>query len=613
MKILILSQWFDPEPTFKGLLFARELAARGHEVEVLTGFPNYPGGKVYPGYRIRTWMREQIDGINVLRVALYPSHDNSGIHRALNYISFALSAAVIGTALIRKPDVIYVYHPPITVGFAAAVIGFLRQTPFVYDVQDLWPDTVAASGMLPNPAALTALGKMCKLVYGRARHITVLSQGFKEQLVGRGVPPDKIDVIYNWCDETALKHDCRSVTRLGATNRFCILFAGTMGRAQGLDSVLRAAQICRTMVPAAEFLFMGGGVERGRLENMAVEMGLDNVRFLPRQPMHAMGSILAGADALLVHLKDDPLFRVTIPSKTQAYLATGKPILMGVRGNAADLVTRAGSSIVCEPGNPHSIAEAVKELADAGDERLAEMGRAGRAFYDRELSVYVGVKKFDRVFNAAAQRTEGLVAKRVFDLVVAIAALVVLSPLLLTVAAIVKIFLGSPVLFRQVRPGYKARPFTCLKFRTMCDATDSGGRLLPDADRLTRVGIWIRKLSLDELPQLWNVLRGDMSLVGPRPLLMRYLPYFTENEDARFEAMPGLTGLAQVNGRNNLTWDDRLAMDVNYVNSRSLLLDLKILGMTLLQVVRREGLQVDPGAAMLDLDEQRKRQCQQNC
>ena len=613
MKILILTQWFDPEPTFKGLLFARELSARGHKVEVLTGFPNYPGGELYPGYRIRPWVREQIDGINVLRVALYPSHDNSGFHRALNYISFALSAAVIGTALIRKPDVIYVYHPPITVGFAAAVIGLLRRTPFVYDVQDLWPDTVTASGMLPDPAVLTMLGKMCKFVYGRARHITVLSQGFKEQLVGRGVPPDKIDVIYNWCDETALKHDCRSVTRLGATDRFCILFAGTMGRAQGLDSVLRATQICRTMVAAAEFLFMGGGVERGRLESMAKEMGLDNVRFLPRQPMHAMGSILAGADALLVHLKDDPLFRITIPSKTQAYLATGKPILMGVRGDAADLVERAGSGIVCEPGNPQSIAEAVRKLVDTGEERLAEMGRAGRAFYDRELSVSVGVEKFDRVFKAAAQRTDGLVAKRVFDLVGSAAALVVLSPLLLVVAAIVKIFLGSPVLFRQVRPGYRARPFTCLKFRTMREATDSAGRLLSDADRLTRVGIWIRKLSLDELPQLWNVLRGDMSLVGPRPLLMRYLPYFTENEDARFEAMPGLTGLAQVNGRNNLTWDDRLAMDVNYVNRRSLLLDFKILVMTVLQVVRRDGLQVDPGAAMLDLDEQRKGRCQQNC
>src|ERR1017187_450322 len=130
MRILILSQWFDPEPTFKGLLFARELAARGHDVEVLTGFPTYPGGDVYPGYRIRPWVREQIGGIFILRVALYPSHDKSAFGRVLNYTSFAISAAVIGTALVRKPDVVYVYHPPATIGFAATVIGFFRKVPF---------------------------------------------------------------------------------------------------------------------------------------------------------------------------------------------------------------------------------------------------------------------------------------------------------------------------------------------------------------------------------------------------------------------------------------------------------------------------------------------------
>ena len=400
MKILMLTQWFEPESFFKGLPFARELAARGHEVEVLTGFPNYPGGKLYPGYRVQPWLREQIGGINVLRVALYPSHNKSSLKRSLNYVSFALSAAVIGTALIRKPDVVYVYHPPVTVGFPATVIGFLRKTPFVYDIQDLWPDTVAVSGMVSSPTLLTLLGKWCKFVYRRARHITVLSPGFKEQLIGRGVPPGKIDVIYNWSHETALKRACGPVTRLGGADRFCILFAGTMGFAQDLDSVLRAAQICRTTVPAAEFLFMGPGVERSRLESMAEEMQLDNVRFLPSQPEETMGAIFAGADALLVHLKDDPLFRITIPSKTQAYLAAGKPILMGVRGDAADLVKRSCSGVVCEPGNPRSIAGAVKELAEARCERLADMGRSGRAFYDRELSFSVGVDKFDRIFEA---------------------------------------------------------------------------------------------------------------------------------------------------------------------------------------------------------------------
>jgi glycosyltransferase involved in cell wall biosynthesis len=406
MKILILTQWFEPEPTFKGLLFARELVAHGHKVEVLTGFPNYPGGKIYPGYRIRPWIRERLDGIDVLRVALYPSHNNSGLHRIFNYVSFAISAAVFGAALIRKPDVMYVYHPPITVGFAAVVISVLRRTPFVYDIQDLWPDTVAASGMMSNPAALGLLGSLCKLVYRCADHITVLSPGFKETLARRGVPLDKIDVIYNWCDETVYKSDYEFEARLASsTDKFSILFAGTMGTAQGLESVLQAAQICLSTAPAVEFVFVGGGVDRSRLERMAEEMKLDNVRFMPRQPMQAMGGILAGADALLVHLKDDKLFRITIPSKTQAYLAAGKPIIMAVRGDAADLVKRSQSGVLCEPSDSQSIADAVKELADAGPEKLAAMGRNGRAFYDRELSAVVGMSRFESIFESTISDT----------------------------------------------------------------------------------------------------------------------------------------------------------------------------------------------------------------
>jgi glycosyltransferase involved in cell wall biosynthesis len=405
MKILILTQWFDPEPTFKGLLFAKELAARGHEVEVLTGFPNYPGGVVYPGYRIRPWVREKHEGISVLRVALYPSHDNSGIHRVFNYASFAISAAVIGTALIRSPDVMYVYHPPITVGLAASVIGFLRRTPFVYDIQDLWPDTVAASGMMSSSAALRLLGTICKFVYRRANHITVLSSGFKKTLIGRGVSPDKIDVIYNWCDEMAVKSDPERVRKSGAEGRFSVLFAGTMGKAQDLGTVLHAAKICLRSLPRVEFLFIGGGVDRARLERMAEEMQLENVRFLPREPLQNMGRILAGADALLVHLKDDPLFRITIPSKTQAYLAAGKPIIMGVRGDAAELVERSQSGVFCEPGNPESIAKAVKELSSMGSEQLAAMGRNARTFYEKELSVAKGVNRFESVLQAASSKS----------------------------------------------------------------------------------------------------------------------------------------------------------------------------------------------------------------
>jgi lipopolysaccharide/colanic/teichoic acid biosynthesis glycosyltransferase/glycosyltransferase involved in cell wall biosynthesis len=600
MKILILTQWFEPEPDFKGMLFARELAALGYEVEVLTGFPNYPGGKVYPGYRIRPWVRESIEGIDVLRVALYPSHNKSGLHRFLNYASFALSAAVIGTVLIRKPDVIYVYHPPITVGFAAVVIGFFRRSPFVYDICDLWPDTVAASGMISNSAALRFLGGLCRFVYSRASHITVVSQGFRDTLVVRGVPSNKIDVIYNWCDEKAFNVDHDPVARLASSaDKFCILFAGTMGTAQGLVSVLQAAQICLRTAPLAEFVFVGGGVERAQLERMATEMRLDNVQFLPRQPIQAMGGILAGADTLLVHLKDDPLFRITIPSKTQAYMAAGKPILMAVRGDAADLVKQSQSGVLCDPGNPQGIANAVKELSEAGSERLAVMGRSGRAFYENTLSLNIGVEKFDRVFKAAADLSTNMRhqqsgwrfrIKTAFDRGTALCGLIILSPLFIAVSLLVWLSVGRPIVFRQQRPGRFAKPFMLLKFRTMLNRLDADGELRPDAERLTRIGQLLRETSIDELPQLWNVLRGDISFVGPRPLLMEYLPLYSSEQARRHDVMPGITGWAQINGRNSLTWEEKFALDVSYVNSWSLQFDALILLNTVVAVLRRKGI-----------------------
>lgn len=399
MRILILTQWFEPEPTLKGLTFARELRRRGHEVEVVTGFPNYPGGKLYPGYRIRLWQRETIAGVSLLRVPLYPSHDRSALGRVLNYVSFAFSASILGWALSRRPDVLYVYHPPATIGLPAIVGRRLLGVPVVYDVQDLWPDTVVASGMLRNRVAVRVIDSWCRFVYSQADRIVVLSPGFRDALIARGVPATKIDVIYNWSDEAAMDLNQTPAVPTGASGEFTVLFAGTMGTVQALDAVLEAARLCRTTVPQARFVFVGGGVDRDRLERKANEMHLDNVRILPRQPMAAMGSILAAADVLLVHLKDDPLFRMTIPSKTQAYLAAGRPILIGVRGDAADLVSRSGGGILCEPENPSSIAEGVRRLFQAGSLRLAEMGRKGRAFYERELSMRVAIDKFDEVFR----------------------------------------------------------------------------------------------------------------------------------------------------------------------------------------------------------------------
>ncbi len=403
MKILFLSQFFAPEPFARALPFAKELQRLGHCVNVLTGFPNYPGGRVYPGYRIRPWQREDVDGIPVTRVALFPSHDRSAVRRVLNYTSFALSSSVLAPFFAGRPDVVYVYHPP--AALPASLLKTLRGIPFVYDIQDLWPDTIATSKMISSSMILGILRRGCSFVNRHADHLAVISPGLRGALMERGVLRDKISVIYNWCDEESIRPvdpDPDLAKRLGLAGRFNVMFAGTMGLAQGLDAVLDAAALCARTDPAIQFVFVGGGVERSRLEAKA--HGSPNVLFLPPQPMQEMAPLLALADVLLVHLKNDPLFRITIPSKTQAFLAAAKPILMAVTGDAADIVNSAGAGISVQPENPRAIAEAALHMARLGSDRLRAMGARGRLFYLREMSMEAGVQRFEQLFLMVSGR-----------------------------------------------------------------------------------------------------------------------------------------------------------------------------------------------------------------
>jgi glycosyltransferase involved in cell wall biosynthesis len=407
-RILLLTQWFDPEPTFKGLVFARELVRQGFEVEVLTGFPNYPGGKIYPGYTLKWLQRERIDGILVTRVPLYPSHDQSAIRRVLNYVSFATSALLYGLLGAKKPDVIYAYHPPLTVGIVAVFIRFFRRIPVVYDIQDMWPDTLRATGMIANQRALALVAGVCDWVYDHVDHIVVLSAGFKRLLVERGVADRKVDVIYNWCDEASLSSPTGAVpAAFPSREKFRILFAGNMGKAQALGAVLDAAKLISLQCPQICFVFLGGGVVLESLKQDAIKDGLDNVYFLPAVPMTEVGNLLAEADALLVHLKNDPLFQITIPSKTQAYMAVGKPILMAVDGDAAELVKEGDCGVVAESQNPESIAAAAIELFNCDPSVRTAMGESSRDFYQQHLSLRVGAKRFGDIFR----RLSGPVSK----------------------------------------------------------------------------------------------------------------------------------------------------------------------------------------------------------
>jgi len=197
------------------------------------------------------------------------------------------------------------------------------------------------------------------------------------------------------------------------------------------------------------------------------------------------------------------------------------------------------------------------------------------------------------------------IGKRVLDVTLSATGLLILSPVLCVTAVAVRLRLGKPIIFRHLRPGKHGEHFELYKFRTMTDERDANGELLPDAVRITKLGAWLRKTSLDEVPELLNVLKGDMSIVGPRPLLTRYLPFYTQEETKRFNVSPGLTGWAQVHGRNTVSWNERLAYDIWYTENISLALDLKIILITILLVLKRQGISVVPNASMKSLDEER--------
>lgn len=399
-RILLITQWFDPEPTFKGILFAKELVSRGFEVEVITGFPNYPGGTLYDGYRVKFIQKEVIDGVLVTRVPLFPSHDKSKLGRVFNYLSFAFSSLIYGLFFSKRADVIYAYHPPLTVGISALIIKLFRRVPVVLDIQDMWPDTLKATGMISNSRLLGSVSKVCNFIYSGVTKIVVLSPGFKDLLIDRGVPENKIEIIYNWADEDVLRTKTGERPQdIVSIKGFKVLYAGNVGQAQGLDVVLDAALLLKDDVPNIHFLVLGRGLKLDDLKRREKELNLGNVHFFPAVGMEKVGSFLGFADALLIHLNSDPLFEITIPGKTQAYMAVGKPIIMGVSGDASNLVSRADCGVCFEPEDSVALAEAAKGLMLLDSTDIQRLGKNAERFYNENLSVMVGVNSFEKVFN----------------------------------------------------------------------------------------------------------------------------------------------------------------------------------------------------------------------
>ncbi len=412
MHILFIAHYFQPEPNFFfALPFAEALVKQGHSVEVLAGRPNYPSGKIYEGYKkVSLLQREVMNGIPIMRTPLYPSHDRSSLKRIISYSSLSLTQACVGPFSARKADVAYVCQGPATIGLPAVAMKLLRKIPFVYHIQDLWPDSLTATGMFNNQAGIAIINKWCNFVYSQAGKVIVISPGMKEILCSRGVPESKISVIYNWCDEQAMLSKTAGTDWLTEVDKifedkFNIVYAGNIGKAQALDSVIAAAEILEGRNQSVQFVFIGEGVEKKNLQRMVEEKAIRNVKFMPHKPVSEINVLLNKADVLLVHLSDNNLFKITIPSKIQAYMTAGKPIMAGVRGDAANLIEAANAGLPCKPEDPLDIAAVAEKFSHLDQRELLNMGINGREFYQKELSADIGINRFINIFEEITATT----------------------------------------------------------------------------------------------------------------------------------------------------------------------------------------------------------------
>ncbi len=398
MRILFITNLFQPEPNhLKGYNFLKSLIARGHEVRVLTGFPNYPGGAIYPGYRIRWTQEELMEGLRVTRVAMYPSHDRSSIRRSFNYLSLGVSMLMHLPRLREKYDVCYVYLGPITLLWPALWLKWRYGTRFVADVQDIWPESVTDSGMLRSKLLLKLINVISNWSYAKSDRIIVLSPGYKNTLVERGYPAAHIDVVYNWAEERNNSCIEESVEEYIDSTCFNIIYAGNMGKLQGLDTVLDAMKLVDAKGSKSRIVLVGDGVEYDRLLLRIQKEKITNAAIFPRVSAAQARAIQKKADILLVHLERTPLTKMGIPQKIQAYMASGKPILAAVEGEGARLVKEAGCGLTCYPSDPVLLAETILQAEALPINVRNEMGRCGHDFYAKRMSYDIGIEKIDHL------------------------------------------------------------------------------------------------------------------------------------------------------------------------------------------------------------------------
>lgn len=397
MKILYVSQYFSPEmgaPAARAAELAQHWTQAGHDVSVLTGFPNHPTGVVPPEWRSRLHRlthHEKVGRVDVFRTWLWPLPNRKAHERMRNYASFCLSAAVRGLSLPR-PNVIIGSSPQLLVGLAACWLAFARQAPFVFEVRDLWPESLIAVGVGSENSILNkTLSAIAGFLYKHSDHVVVVTSAFKDHLVEHWrVLPEKISVVENGVETDLFAPqpvDANLSLRqqLEAEGKFLVCYVGTMGMAHGLETLLDAADQLRQEKPNVLFLLVGEGAEKERIKAIAQSRGLSNVRFLDQQPRERIPAIISASDAGLVLLKKTDVFKTVIPTKMLEFMSCARPVILGVEGQAQKIVEEAGAGIVIEPENSSALAHAIKRLA--GDLSLGEtLGKNGREYIVRRFS-----------------------------------------------------------------------------------------------------------------------------------------------------------------------------------------------------------------------------------
>lgn len=390
MHILILSQYYAPEPILKPIELANELKRLGHEVSVITGFPNYPSGELYPGYKLKFVETTIENDIRITRTYEYPYHGKSVVGRIINYISFMLSAP-FGLITNSDIDVIYVWHPPLTIGISAWIISLLSGKAYVYDVQDIWPESVIVSGLVKSKLLIKLLRAIESFVYKKANSIIVVTKGAKNNLIEKGVDGNKIKILPHWIDENLFcsfdQDDIERIKKLyNFDNKFVCMFAGNLGTVQGLDTLIFAADMLREEDDIL-IVFVGEGSDGPRLKELVTSLNLEKlVIFIDQKPINEIPAFLSASNVLLVHLKSSPLSNYVIPSKTIAYLAAGKPILMAAGGASGQLIEEIGAGISINPGDPKQLAESILMLAGKSLDDLEKMGDKGRQYFLTHLA-----------------------------------------------------------------------------------------------------------------------------------------------------------------------------------------------------------------------------------